>query len=211
MKGEYVNRANEEWNTIQKIERVSPGTRVGPKISQIDKIDRADLAVLFIDELKLVELFEKYNVTQFKTDFKPYSEDTDSQKQSKGIPDDIIDHWAKNWIIDILNIGAMEVFPGNKFYPDDYVTRANFSRLIQKILVMITKDYELETKYLGEPSRFPDMSSSHYAYNAVALCVDRGIIQADLKTGAFKPNDTVSGVEALEIIKKFQNLLRQTF
>ena len=82
---------------------------------------------------------------------------------------------------------------------------------MQNILVMATGDESLATKYIGQPSRFPDVNPSHYAYNAICLMTDRGIMSADKMTGAFKLNDKVSGADALLIIRDFQNALRMTF
>jgi hypothetical protein len=81
----------------------------------------------------------------------------------------------------------------------------------QSIILMITSKSSLATKYLGEPSRFSDVRSDHYAYNAIALNTDRGIMAADKISGAFRPTDSVSGADALVIIRELQNALRMEF
>ena len=124
---------------------------------------------------------------------------------------DINDHWAKNWIKDIVRAKGMDVYPDHTFRPDEKITRSNYAMMIQNILIMATGDEDLATKYIGTQSRFPDVNSSHFAYNAVCLSVDRGIMQAGKMTGAFEMNKTVSGADALLIIRDFQNALRMTF
>jgi len=76
---------------------------------------------------------------------------------------------------------------------------------------MATGDESLATKYLGEASRFPDVRSDNFSYNAIALMVDRGIMSADRMTGEFKLNAKMSGADALLAIRDFQNALRITF
>ena len=63
------------------------------------------------------------------------------------------------------------------------------------------------TKYVGEKSRFPDVASDHFAYNAMALSAERGIITPEKINGVYNPHGYVSGLEALEIIREFQNKL----
>jgi len=75
----------------------------------------------------------------------------------------------------------------------------------------VTGDESLATKYIGENSRFPDVPGTHFAYNAMALMVDRGIMSADKISGAFQLNKNMSGADALLAIRDFQNALRITF
>ncbi|HSA78347.1 MAG TPA: hypothetical protein VLG72_05755, partial [Nitrospirota bacterium] len=51
MNRDFVGEANTEWAVIQKIQRAAPGTEIGKKIALIDKIDRADTAALFDQEM----------------------------------------------------------------------------------------------------------------------------------------------------------------
>ena len=56
---DFTGEANAEWAVIQKIQRAAPGTEIGKKIALIDKIDRADIAALFDQEMNLEKLFTK--------------------------------------------------------------------------------------------------------------------------------------------------------
>ena len=106
----------------------------------------------------------------------------------------------------------MNVEPDGNFYPDDSINRATYAMAVQRLLVVATRDEGLETKYFGEPqSRFSDVPSSHFAYNAMALCAERGIMQADMMTGRFMPTGPVTGADALLIIRGLQSSLRMTF
>ena len=59
---EYTAEANQAWELVQKIERAKPGTAMGKLIALVEAITRADVAALFIEELKLEEVYEKLNV-----------------------------------------------------------------------------------------------------------------------------------------------------
>lgn len=214
MKGDYAGPANYEWELVQKIVRAAPGTEIGAKIALIDEIDRADLAVLFVEEMKLLEILEKKQPKTYDTRFRPPEDPTKMETMSKeamAAATDIEGHWAKNWIEGVIKAGAIDPFPDHTFRPDDKITRANYAMFLQNILIVVTGDQSLATKYIGTTSRFPDVNSSHYAYNAICLSVDRGIMKADTMDGAFGMADAVSGADALLIIRDFQNALRITF
>jgi len=212
-KDDWSTIANSEWELVQKIVRAAPGTKIGAKIALIDKIDRADLAVLFMEELKLPELLEKKREKTYDTSFKapedPMEYKEEEMEKFTG-PKDVANHWAKNWIYEIVELKGMEMYPDHTFRPDELMTRAEFALLIQNILILETHDESLATKYFGEESHFPDVNSSHPAYNAIVLCVNRGIMKTKMD-GSFGMTDYVSGADALLTIRDFQNALRMTF
>lgn len=214
MKTTYAKEADQEYALVQKIERAAPGTKVGMKIALIPEIDRADLAVLLMEELKLMEILSKKRPKVYDTGFKAPDDPTQMQQpETASLPavTDIENHWAKNWIKEIVEARGMDAFPDHTFRPDEKVTRAEFAGIMQNVLVMATGDQTLATKYIGEPSRFPDVNSSHFAYNAIALMVDRGILKAETLTGEFNLNGGMSGADALLAIRQFQNALRMEF
>ena len=207
MKGEHSGRADKMWQLSQKIVRAVPGTEVGKKVALYEKISRADLAVLLAEELKISKLMERKTTPSvgFQTPSQANATGPTTPSDSKG-------HWAETWINEMSKYGILEGTPGQPFYPDESVNRAEYALAIQRILSVVTGDAGLETRYFGEsPSRFQDVTSSHPAYNAMALCSERGIMQADMITGRFQPNLPVSGADALLSIRTFQNALRMTF
>jgi len=214
MKGDYAAEADKGWAMVQKIQRAAPGTKVGAKIALIEEIDRADVAVLFMEELKLLEVISKKRAKVYDTGFKAPEDPTKLQTSQTVYAEEVTDtnnHWAKSWIADIVKARGMEPFPDHTFRPDEKISRADYAMMLQNILIMATGDENLATKYIGTDSRFPDVNATHYAYNAICLMADRGIMQADKMTGAFDINAQVSGADALLIIRDFQNALRMTF
>ena len=208
MKGDYSGRADTQWKRSQKIVRAMPGTEAGKKIALQEQINRADLSVIFAEELKISELMEKLPAQSggFQT---PGQMNTTSRSRT---PSDAGGHWASSWISEVIQYGILEVGPDGRFYPDETITRAEYAMAVQRLLVVATRDNSLEVRYFGEsPSRFSDVPSSHPAYNAMALCSERGIMQSDVMTGKFNPTGNIDGADALLIIRTLQNSLRMTF
>ncbi len=214
LRGAWSAEANEAYAEVQSIMRAAPGSRVGTKIAQADTLTRADLAVLFLEEMKLAEVLERNDVSMLPplyvapADPTKLPEDqplTDAQAAA-----DIRGHWAQTWIIQIIELGVMEVGPDRNFYPDQPVTRGEFALFLQNILATVMRDETLTTRYIGETTRFRDMRSGTATYNAAALSVDRGFMDAGI-TGKFDPQGTVRGSEALLSIRSFQDHLDYDF
>ena len=206
--GPYVALAMAEVERIQTIQRASPGSELGLKIAMVERITRAELTVLLLEELKLAELVKQRRPTEKKPFRTPHEEAEESAP-----PEDVSLLWARPWIEEILSLGVpgLEVMPDNTFRPEKPLTRASYARVNQGILGLITTDQSLSTRYVGEESRFPDVRGDSYAYNAIAVSVERGIMSADRITGRFRPDESVSGAEALLMIRELQNAVRMEF
>ncbi len=216
-KDKWAEKADKQYEIIQKIQRAAPGTEIGKIIALLPEITRADLAVLFMEELKLREVLQKHRPVETMDDsYVPpvdrnkVPEPDESDPSSGILPKDVRDNWAQAWIKDVIELDVMEVSPDNKFYPDRNVTRAEFAVFLMNILIDALHEPDLINAYIGERSRFKDIAAGTAAYIAAAVVVDRGIMDADLD-GRFHPMETVSGADALLTIRKFQNRLRMEF
>jgi Tfp pilus assembly protein PilF len=213
LKDNYATEANKEWEIVQMIERAKPGTKVGAKVALLNEVGKAEIAVLFVEEMKIEQVLDKREKKEYNTGFvapaDPMKYTEAEQKQDAA--NDIGGHWANSWIRIVLNKGVMENAPDHKFYPDKKITRAEYALMLLRVMVLITGDESLYTKHFGEEnSMFNDVRTDHYAYNAMAVCASRGIMKANIN-GEFELNRTVSGAEGLLIIRDFQNALRLTF
>jgi hypothetical protein len=109
----------------------------------------------------------------------------------------------------MLGVRGLEAYPDGAFHPGEFVNRGAYAMMIEDILIKVTGDNRLATKFIGSTSTFPDLRSDLPYFNAVMVVTSRGIMQSkSLATGEFAPMDTVSGVEALLIIKKFKEELK---
>ncbi|MCK4590755.1 MAG: S-layer homology domain-containing protein, partial [Candidatus Latescibacteria bacterium] len=192
-RGHFFDRASYELETVQKILNAAPQTKIAMQVGVKRRITRADLAALLSAELRVEQKVQIDNNW-----FKPNSNNIL----------DITRHSAENWIRAVIGLGlvGLESFPDGTFKPDLPVTRGNFALVVQSMLHLFSNDTQLTTKYFGESSRFPDIKSDDYIYNAIALCVDKGFIQANAD-GSFGPAEYISGVDALLGIGKLRDIL----
>jgi hypothetical protein len=197
-RGNWVEKALSEVERLQKAERSAPGSRAGIEIGLKAEITRAEWSVLLVDELKLPELIRKRgDVVQTAPTF--------------DLPADIESSWASAWIREIIAVGLMglQAYPDGNFYPDRILTRAQYAQANQAILILLSGDESLSYAYIGKESRFPDLRADNYAYNALALSLERGLLEiADRRTGAVNPEGSVSGAQALLAIRQLQNSFR---
>ena len=210
LKSDYVREADVQWKFIQKVQRAMPGTTTGKQIALVERITRADVAALFMEELKIDVLYKKRTPKTFDTSFKD-PEKAAAAKPVKVTAKDIADHPLKTDIEGILEIGVrgLENYPDGNFHPAEMVTRAAYAMMLEDILIKVTGDNSLATKFIGSTSPFPDLRADLPYFNAIMVVTSRGIMEAkDMTTGEFAPLDPVAGVDALLIIRKFKEELK---
>jgi tetratricopeptide (TPR) repeat protein len=211
---EFTSEANAEWALVQKIQRAAPGTMIGKQIALIDKIDRADIAALFVQEMDLEKLFTKRGPKTYDTTFKAPAEATTAFSPDTTVKmepaTDIANHWLKPSIDTALKlqVRGLEAGPNHKFEPDKLITKAEFALMLEDILIKVSGDEKLATKYVGTTSPFPDVRNDHYAFNAIMVVTSRGFLEADKATGELRPGDPVSGADALLAIREFKSQLK---
>jgi tetratricopeptide (TPR) repeat protein len=206
---DYVGQADARWKLVQKIQRAMPGTATGKKIALADRITRADAAALFTQEMKIEALYAWRTNKPFDTAFK----DPGPARAAAGpaAATDIAGHPLRADIEAIIRIGTrgLEVYPDGTFRPDGPVDRASYAVMIEGILVRITGDNTLATRFIGSPSPFPDLRAEMPYFNAVMVVTSRGIMETkDMVTGEFAPRQTVGGADALLAIRKLREELR---
>lgn len=210
LKKEYVKQADEAWNLTQKIQRARPGTIAGKKIALLQRITRADVAALFMEELKIDNLYTKRSIKTFDTSFKDPDKARSTSVTAK-VPKDIADHPLKADMEGIIGLGVrgLETYSDGLFHPGEFIDRATYAMMIEDILIKITGDNALATKFIGQVSPFPDLRSDLPYFNAVMVVTSRGIMGVkNFTSGEFAPLSDVPGVEALLIIRKFQEELK---
>ena len=210
LKTDYISEADVQWNLIQKIQRAMPGTINGKIIAIVDRITRADAAALFMEEMKIDVLYKKRTPKTFDTSFKD-PEKAAAQQPAKITAKDIADHPLKADIEGILEIGVrgLENYPDGNFHPAEIVTRAAYAMMLEDILIKVTGDNSLATKFIGSTSPFPDLRADLPYFNAIMVVTSRGIMEAkDMTSGEFAPLNPVPGVDALLIIRKIKQELK---
>ncbi len=198
--------AEKGWKKVDKIVRALAGITVGDvgkEIAVKDRVSRADLAALLVDELRIEKVLAgripvESQIKKMKPEF---------------IPADILNHPFRAEIEAILkwNVRGLEpkydqTTKAYLFKPDEPVTRKEFAFILEDVLVKITGDETLPTKYFGQRnSPFPDVSPTAPWFNAVMNATTRGLMETEL-SGEFRPDDYVDGAEAILAIR----VLRET-
>ena len=197
--------ARREWDRSVKIRQAAPGTLVGKKIALADPITRGDLAALLATELGIETQLRRRRPEIFDVSFRPPGES--SSTLARAAPTDVADSWARNAIELVLRLNLMELYPDRTFRPDETVTRAALAATLEQVLVVITNDPALKSRFVGQQTPFPDVRSDHFAFNAAVVTTTRGLMEAERPSGAFRLANPVSGPEALLAMRK----LAETF
>jgi len=105
-------------------------------------------------------------------------------------PDVSKTHWAYQYIETAKAYGAIGGYEDGTFKPDDYITRAEISK-------MITISAGLTINASGTP--FPDVSTFYWAYQYIMTCRNNNIIDG-YDDGTFKSSNSASRAEASTMI-----------
>ncbi|MFO7570297.1 MAG: S-layer homology domain-containing protein [Smithellaceae bacterium] len=211
LKTDYTAEADVQWHFIQKVARAMPASATGKQIALVERLTRGDAAALLMEELKIDVLYKKRTPGTFDTSFKDPQQAAQEAVVEKPTAKDIGDHPLKADIEGILEVGVrgLEKYPDGNFHPADRVTRAAYAMMLEDILIKVTGDNALATRFIGSKSPFPDMRADLPYFNAVMVVTSRGIMEArDMTTGEFAPLGSVAGVDALLIIRKFKEELK---
>jgi hypothetical protein len=172
------------------------------------------VAALFDQELNLEKLFTKRGTKTYDTTFKAPTESSTKITPETTVKmepaTDIQDHWLKPSIDTVLKlqVRGLEAGPNHTFEPDKLITKAEFAVMLEDILIKVTGDEKLATKFLGATSPFPDVRNDQYYFSAIMTASSRNFLEADKATGEFKPGQPVSGADALLTIREFKSQLK---
>jgi len=200
-------KADAALATIQKGKRAAAGSPQYAAIATSKAINRADLAALFAVELNLEQTMKESGAPA-RAKWQPPPSLMGKRQTIKAEPiTDIEGHWAKGYIQTVVDLGLMDKYPDGTFRPNEAITKANYAMFIERILAKALNDDNLSTRFIGNESPFPDVPDSHYAFNSIVVVTTRGIMNAKLN-GEFGLTDTVSGADALVILRELKDLLR---
>jgi hypothetical protein len=184
---------------VAKIEEGMPVSAVGKRVALLDRITRADAAALLIHELRIDDVYRRSRPEEAVRKKRPHSR-----------PPDILAHAERAEIERVLrlDIPGLEVFGDGRFGPDDFVTRASLAMVIADIIATVEGDPSLPVKYVGTPSPFRDVRCDAPYFNAVMVCRDKGDIMGAEGNRVFMPVSTVSGADALLMMRRLKEALR---
>jgi tetratricopeptide (TPR) repeat protein len=114
--------------------------------------------------------------------------------------------WASEWIMAVARAGVMEVYPNHTFQPNAVVRRGDLAQAASQVLSIIALEKPgLAGSWRKSQRRFADLSPDHLGYAWASLAVEAGVIRP-LDGGTFQLTRAVSGAEALEAVKRLEEL-----
>lgn len=238
LKTDHIADADAQLKFLQKIQQAMPATVEGKKVALAERLTRAEAATLFIKELKIKELYQKQAAqapetavkeaekVSAETPVKDVEKITSEVKEVgkkimeavSSIPatvklsaNDIMDHPFKNDIEGVLEVGirGLENNVKGNFRPNEVLSRGEYAIMMEDILIKLTGEKDLASRYVSSKSLFPDVPADMPYFNAIISVTSREIMEAkNVKTGEFAPLKPLSGVEALLTIRKLKEKLK---
>lgn len=206
----YEDRAQERWKLVQDALRAAPTTTAGKRIALVPTLTRADMAALLVEELDVDRFYERTRQSIGQGFVTPGQEQNRIALDVANAVSDVAAHPLADDIRRVLHSGVkgLEPFPDRTFRPGEPVTRAEAAMIFEDVIVRATGRAELATAFIGQDSRIPDLAGDHPAYNAAMVCLTRGVLATDARTGAFRPLDVISGIEGLLAVRRLKADLR---
>ena len=224
LKTDHMADADAQLKFLQKVQLAMPATETGKKIALVERITRADAAAIFMEELKIKDLYNKPTPKVLDTPLKETEKVSTEVKETEKVPidapptvpvkllaKDIADHPLKTDIEGILEIGVrgLENDPKGNFNPGEVLSRGEYAMMLEDILIKLTGEKDLAARYVNSKSLFPDVPADMPYFNAIIAVTSRGIMEAkNTKTGEFLPLKPITGVDALLIIRKLKKELK---
>ena len=232
----HIEDANKQLKFIKSVQRANPTTAAGKRLALKDALTRADAAMLLIEELKIKDLYHKYlpklaeeqikedeTVDASMIEVEKVAKEMEKMQQFhsymvlqekepvKLLANDIVLHPLKHYIEAVLETGVhgLENDPKGNFRPDEILSRGEYAIVLEDILINVTGEKDLAARYVNSKSLFPDVPLEMPYFNAIISVTSRGIMEAkNAKTGEFAPLKSLSGVEALQTIRKLKDDLK---
>jgi hypothetical protein len=208
-------QANDEYALVQKIVRAAPGSMHGKLVAIQPALSRADVAALLVEELQVSRLYERGNTQRFDTSFQaptqPGGQMQVDTTQRMPEANDIANHPLRSDIQEVmrLKVLGLEPLPDRQFHPNETMSRAEFAMLIEDVLVRVTGEQGLKTKFIGQRSPYPDVRGDLPYFNAVQTAVTHNLMEPKNRLqGTFGPAEPVSGADALLAIRTMKDELR---
>ena len=102
---------------------------------------------------------------------------------------DIGSHWAKKWIENAYDLGFVSGYKDGTFKPDNPVTRAEFSTMLNKAI-------QIE---ITEKINFSDVSDKNWFYNEIKKSVAAGFFSG-YENNTFRPDNPITRQEVSKVV-----------
>ncbi len=175
------------------------------KVAEKSELTRSDIAVLLVAELPLQRFFQPKVIASAGNVPSTLPGTPDKLHVSNQWPKDVTNsHWARHFIREALEYGALDNMPDGNFYPDRKMSRGDFAILLEDLMARYWDDKSMKQKYAGESSPYSDIANTDPYFNSVMVVTDRKLMSV-FDDDSFKPLAHVSGTLALEAIRRLKS------
>ena len=190
-----LNEAREEIEILKKIKIADPGSAPGKEVVLVRRMNRAESAALLAKEFPIDRIMAR---AALETGDKPAPP-----------PPDVLNHRMREEILLVLrlNIQGLGVLPDGSFGAGQLMTRVGFALVMADVLVKGAGNPELKQQYARVHSPFHDVRSDAPSFSSIMICYDWAGIMGGWG-GYFHPMETISGVDALLILRAAENKLK---
>jgi len=121
---------------------------------------------------------------------------------------DISASWASKFILKVTSLGLMEVYSNHSFQPKKTVTRAELAETVFRVITDLEqRGHRFIHQISPERIQILDVSTDHYYYQPISQVLSYQIMEL-YPDKTFKPDQTVSGPEAIKTITVLLALIR---
>ncbi len=124
-----------------------------------------------------------YNVSQMMMMYREVGVDSTVPVKFDDVSEN---HWAKDFIAELAALQIIQGFPDGSFRPDEQLTRAQFAAMLSQAFQKVQ---------VRNPISFRDVSTKHWAYNAVRDAYSTGFLA--VSGTQFNPAQSLSRMEVL--------------
>jgi tetratricopeptide (TPR) repeat protein len=202
-------KADAAWQRMEERKRAGAGLRATAELSEAKELTRAQTAALVVEALHLHKIIAKYR-DQFQREEFLTPGQAAGEEGMISFPKDIENHPLKNDILASLslNLRGLQPFPDGRFHPEEPMKRADMALVLEDLLAALTGEETMTRSYVGNSSPFKDVSPVSYSFNAITVCISRGLMNTQLD-GRFEPSRAVSGMEAVSGVRQLQLLAKR--
>ena len=102
---------------------------------------------------------------------------------------DIDGHWAKEWILNAVNLGFVSGYEDGTFKPDRTITRAEFSKLLNNAMQID----------ISKKLNFSDVNENEWFYKEIQKSIAAGFFSG-YENNTFRPNNPIKREEVAKVV-----------
>jgi len=129
-------------------------------------------------------------------------------RQRQAVITDVRNHWAQQWITEVVRAGVMDTQPNYTFQPNSRVRRVDLSQTVARVLALIAATRPERAKaWQNAKQKIPDVPPGHLSYGSVSQAVASGVMPLT-DAGTFQLLRPVTGAEVVAVIGRLEALAK---